>query len=105
MGFQLTGRTAVVQTVERLWWGTNPPFHHPVFVLTHHAREPLELECETTFTFVTEGIEVALERARSAAGRKACIAQQRSESRTAISRGRARGRDGGQRRADATRQR
>jgi len=50
------------------WWGTDPPFHHPVFVLTHHAREPLELEGGTTFTFVTEGIEAALEQARRAAG-------------------------------------
>ena len=48
------------------WWGDEPPFHHPVFVLTHHAREPLELE-GTTFTFVTEGIESALEQARAAA--------------------------------------
>jgi dihydrofolate reductase len=50
------------------WWGTNPPFHHPVFVLTHHAREPLELEGGTTFTFVTGGIEAALEQARRASG-------------------------------------
>ena len=50
------------------WWGANPPFHHPVFVLTHHAREPLELEGGTTFTFVTQGIEAALEGARRAAG-------------------------------------
>lgn len=50
------------------WWGANPPFHHPVFVLTHHARPPLELEGGTTFTFVTEGIEAALERARQVAG-------------------------------------
>ena len=50
------------------WWGINPPFHHPVFVLTHHAREPLVLEGGTTFTFVTEGIEAALDRARKAAG-------------------------------------
>jgi dihydrofolate reductase len=49
------------------WWGDEPPFHHPVFVLTHHAREPLELT-GTTFTFVTDGIESALERARAAAG-------------------------------------
>ena len=48
------------------WWGDEPPFHHPVFVLTHHAREPLELE-GTTFHFVTDGIESALERARDAA--------------------------------------
>ena len=50
------------------WWGVNPPFHHPVFVLTHHAREPLELEGGTTFTFVTAGVETALEQARRAAG-------------------------------------
>jgi dihydrofolate reductase len=52
------------------WWGDNPPFHHPVFVLTHHAREPLELEGGTTFTFVTDGIEAALEQARRAADGK-----------------------------------
>jgi dihydrofolate reductase len=52
------------------WWGDNPPFHHPVFVLTHHAREPLELEGGTRFTFVTEGMEAALEQARAAAGGK-----------------------------------
>jgi dihydrofolate reductase len=52
------------------WWGANPPYHHPVFVLTHHAREPLALEGGTTFTFVTEGIEAALEQARRAAGGK-----------------------------------
>src|SRR5205823_1440284 len=49
------------------WWGDEPPFHHPVFVLTHHEREPLELG-DTTFTFVTDGIESALEQARTAAG-------------------------------------
>jgi dihydrofolate reductase len=51
------------------WWGDDPPFHHPVFVLTHHAREPLTLG-DTTFTFVTDGIEAALEQARAAAGDK-----------------------------------
>jgi dihydrofolate reductase len=51
------------------WWGDEPPFHHPVFVLTHHAREPLELR-GTTFHFVTDGIESALERAKAAAGGK-----------------------------------
>ena len=51
----------------RGWWGNEPPFHHPVFVLTHHAREPLELT-GTTFYFVTEGIEKALEQAKEAAG-------------------------------------
>jgi dihydrofolate reductase len=53
----------------RGWWGEDPPFHHPVFVLTHHPREPLELEGGTTFHFVTDGIESALEQARSAAAR------------------------------------
>lgn len=52
------------------WWGVNPPFHHPVFVLTHHARESLELDGGTTFIFVTDGIHAALERARHAAGGK-----------------------------------
>jgi dihydrofolate reductase len=50
------------------WWGADPPFHHPVFVLTHHPREPLEMEGGTTFYFVTDGIESALEQARAAAG-------------------------------------
>ena len=52
------------------WWGTNPPYHHPVFVLTHHARAPLALEGGTTFHFVTDGIDSALEQAREAAGGK-----------------------------------
>jgi dihydrofolate reductase len=50
------------------WWGEDPPFHTPVFVLTHHAREPLPMQGGTTFTFVTDGIESALEQARAAAG-------------------------------------
>jgi dihydrofolate reductase len=50
------------------WWGDDPPFHHPVFVLTHHARDPVEKEGGTTFTFVTDGIESALSQARAAAG-------------------------------------
>ncbi len=50
------------------WWGDNPPYHTPVFVLTNHPRDPLEMEGGTTFHFVTDGIEVALERARDAAG-------------------------------------
>lgn len=49
------------------WWGDEPPFHQPVFVLTHHEREPLTL-ADTTFHFVTDGIESALEQAREAAG-------------------------------------
>jgi dihydrofolate reductase len=52
------------------WWGENPPYHHPVFVLTHHPREPLELEGGTTFHFMTDGIESALEQAKAAAGGK-----------------------------------
>jgi dihydrofolate reductase len=52
------------------WWGDNPPYHVPVFVLTHHARAPIEMEGGTVFHFVTEGIEAALERARDAAGAK-----------------------------------
>ena len=52
------------------WWGDNPPYHHDVFILTHHARDPVEMEGGTTFHFVTEGIERALERAKDAAGGK-----------------------------------
>jgi dihydrofolate reductase len=50
------------------WWGDDPPYHVPVFVLTSHAREPLHMEGGTTFTFVTDGIESALEQAKQAAG-------------------------------------
>jgi dihydrofolate reductase len=50
------------------WWGDDPPFHTPVYVLTHHPREPLEMEGGTTFHFVTDGIESALDQARAAAG-------------------------------------
>jgi dihydrofolate reductase len=52
------------------WWGDDPPFHTPVFVLTHHPRETVVKEGGTTFTFVTDGIESALEQARAAAGGK-----------------------------------
>lgn len=52
------------------WWGDNPPYHFPVFVLTHHARAPLEMEGDTTFHFVTGGIHEALDRAREAANGK-----------------------------------
>jgi len=52
------------------WWGDNPPFHTPVFVLTHHPREPLVMQGGTTFFFVTDGIESALKQARDAAGGK-----------------------------------
>ncbi|MFM9697329.1 dihydrofolate reductase family protein [Streptomyces europaeiscabiei] len=50
------------------WWGDDPPFHAPVFVLTHHAREPQPMDGGTTFHFVTDGIESALAQARAAAG-------------------------------------
>lgn len=52
------------------WWGDDPPFHHPVFVLTHHPRERREMQGGTSFTFVTDGIDSALEQARDAAGDK-----------------------------------
>lgn len=51
----------------RGWWGDEPPYHAPVFVLTHHARDPLAMDGGTTFHFVTEGPAVALERAKAAA--------------------------------------
>jgi dihydrofolate reductase len=52
------------------WWGDDPPFHHPVFVLTHHERAPVAKDGGTTFTFVTDGVESALAQAREAAGDK-----------------------------------
>src|SRR5689334_21588511 len=50
------------------WWGDEPPYHCPVFVLTHHPRDPIPMAGGTTFHFVTDGIEAALQRARDAAG-------------------------------------
>jgi dihydrofolate reductase len=50
------------------WWGANPPYHYPVFVVTHHRRDPLEMDGGTTFHFVTDGIESALDQAKKAAG-------------------------------------
>ncbi len=52
------------------WWGEEPPYHGPVFVLTHHARDPLPMQGGTTFYFVTDGIASALHQARAAAGDK-----------------------------------
>jgi dihydrofolate reductase len=52
------------------WWGDEPPFHHAVFILTHHARDPVTKQGGTTFNFVTDGIESALDQARAAAGQK-----------------------------------
>ena len=57
----------------RGWWGDDPPFHAPGFVLTHHEREPLPMEGGTTFTFVTDGIESAVEQARAAAGEQGVL--------------------------------
>src|SRR5919201_784718 len=52
------------------WWGDDPPYHYPVFILTHYQRDPVEMDGGTTFHFVTNGIESALEQAREAAGDK-----------------------------------
>jgi dihydrofolate reductase len=52
------------------WWGDNPPYHVPVYVLTHHARDPITMDGGTTFYFVTDGIEFALKQAKDAAGGK-----------------------------------
>jgi dihydrofolate reductase len=54
----------------RGWWGDDPPFHTPVFVVTHHPREPLVMDGGTTFSFVTDGVESALDQARQVAGDK-----------------------------------
>ncbi|WP_156761286.1 dihydrofolate reductase family protein [Microbacterium karelineae] len=54
----------------RGWWGPNPPYHNPVFVLTHFPHEPIEMEGGTTFHFVTEGIHAAFARAKNAAGER-----------------------------------
>ena len=68
------------------WWGDEPPFHQPVFIVTHHERETVEKEGGTSFTFVTDGIEAAVEQARASAGDKdvaigggASVAQQSLE--------------------------
>lgn len=52
------------------WWGDNPPYHAPVFVLSHNERAPIEMEGGTTFTFITDGIESALSKAKEAAGNR-----------------------------------
>jgi|SRR6185369_6716248 len=54
----------------RGWWGDDPPYHYPVFILTHYPRDPVEMEGGTTFHFVTDGIDSALEQAREAAGHR-----------------------------------
>jgi dihydrofolate reductase len=64
------GGSGAWDTTWRGWWGENPPYHTPVFVLTHHEREPLVMKGGTTFTFVTDGIDSAMEQARAAANGK-----------------------------------
>jgi dihydrofolate reductase len=72
------GRVGSEQAMERLV-GEDPPYHHPVFVLTHHPRETLVLEGGNSFTFVTDGIESALEQAQRAARGKGCVARRREQ--------------------------
>jgi dihydrofolate reductase len=67
MGRHMFGGEGGANDTWRGWWGDDPPFHTPVFVLTHHAREPLAMQGGTTFHFVTEGIHAALEQAQKAA--------------------------------------
>ena len=56
------------------WWGDDPPYHHPVFVITHHPRESVEMKGGTTFHFVTDGVESALDQAKKAAdGKDVCL--------------------------------
>lgn len=66
-GGEVNGCSAIVEEA-RGWWGDDPPFHMPVFILTHHAREPVRKAGGTTFTFVTDGIDSAIEQARETAG-------------------------------------
>ena len=70
------------------WWGEDPPFHLPVFVLTHHSREPLSMQGGTTFTFVTNGDRVRAGASRAAAGERGRRDRGRRERRAAIPRGR-----------------
>jgi len=70
MGRNMFGPSGAWDASWRGWWGEEPPFHTPVFVLTHHERAPLEMQGGTTFHFVTDGIESALEQARAAAGER-----------------------------------
>ena len=88
----------------RGWWGEEPPFHMPVFVLTHHEREPLTLS-DTTFTFVTGGIESALEQAREAAAGKDVVHRRWRERHQPVSGGGARRRARVEHRAAGARRR
>ena len=87
------------------WWGDDPPYHYPVFVLTHHPREPLVMEGGTTFHFVTDGIESALEQAREAAGGKDVGLWGGGQRRAAVPGGGAAGRARAPRRSAAARRR
>ena len=89
----------------RGWWGEDPPFHTPVFVLTHHERAPLEMEGGTTFHFVTDGIESALEQAVAAAERQGRHARRRRLDGAAVPARRTRRRAHGPRRARPARRR
>jgi dihydrofolate reductase len=72
----------------RGWWGDEPPYHAPVFVLTHYPHDPIEMEGGTTFHFVTDGFGVALDRARAAAGdREIAVAGGASTIRQALAAG------------------
>ncbi|WP_144670108.1 dihydrofolate reductase family protein [Arthrobacter sp. U41] len=70
MGRNMFAGPGVWEEEWRGWWGEEPPYHAPVFVLTHHPREPLAMQGGTTFNFVTEGIESAMAQAQTAAGNK-----------------------------------
>ena len=74
----------------RGWWGEDPPYHTPVFVLTHHERAPLPMQGGTTFHFVTDGIESALKQAQAAAGDRPVCDRGRGDHRAAVPRGGAR---------------
>ena len=87
------------------WWGPNPPYHAPTFVLTHHPREPLAMEGGTTFHFATQGIDDALERAFAAGQRKGRAAHGRRRNRPPVPRRRSDRRTPLRTRADAHRSR
>ena len=70
MGRNMFAGPGVWEEEWRGWWGEEPPYHAPVFVLTHHPREPLAMQGGTTFNFVTDGIESAMAQAQTAAGNK-----------------------------------
>jgi dihydrofolate reductase len=70
MGRNMFGPAGAWDPEWRGWWGDDPPFHTPVYVVTHHDRAPLEMQGGTTFHFVTDGIEAAVEQARAAAGER-----------------------------------